>query len=425
MPKRRRTTTKRSTTARSSSDGLRFSKTEYLGDIIAHNLNANSTLDQFHIRTFKLNPGLEKMAPFGSQLAANFDEYSMSSCTFHFRSSVGEYATNGQLGKVLMCTQYNVQNPVFDDKVRMLDYSGANSGMITQDIIHHVDCSKAKGKFIRVNENSTVKDVRDYDFGNFSYALSGLSAEYANKSLGELWITYTVHLKRPKLFTGRGLAISQDLWAWGEYVKPIAEGTYMLGFESDSEPTANRLKGAANSIGTTITNTGTASDPSTTIHFPPGFAGFADITVNVRSQYITEAFNNGTFLTGTRVTYTGQVDEVMDMYGCSLPEDNVDEKPRGMITCKGARSQGGQVYTTFMLKLHVRIKAQIDDNENSVTLIHGQTYAGAETNYHVDQGQILISEYNSGMSYRQQNLGPSDYPVLVDSTGQITKLGFS
>lgn len=195
---------------------LTITHREYVRDVFGNEVGEN-----FKNRSLPINPGLEQTFPWLSQIAQNYEEYDLKQCIFSYRSTVSDVATtgtNGQIGTVIMATNYNPSNLPWANKNVMMQYDGAHSAKTTESQLQGVECDPKKlsatpGKYIRTNpvENNR-DDLKFYDHGLFQLASCGLPAEYSNATIGELWISYTVTLRKPKFFTALGLGISRDIF---------------------------------------------------------------------------------------------------------------------------------------------------------------------------------------------------------------------
>lgn len=169
-------------------------------------------------RPFELNPGLEKTFPWLSQIAQNFEEYQFEQLMFSYRSTVADVSSaSGQVGTVILSTNYNPSHLPFQDKGRMLEYSASVSAKTVENVVHGVECDPAKlsgssGKYVRATNLKQQDDIKEYDHGLFQLATANTPAGFADKSIGELWVSYTVKLRKPKLFTGRGDGISRVMY---------------------------------------------------------------------------------------------------------------------------------------------------------------------------------------------------------------------
>ena len=195
----------------SSPNIVTISHKEYVTDVFGP-----EGAGMFQNVTYPLNPGLAGTFPWLSQVAANYDEFTLKQCIFTFRSTVTDFvASNGQVGTVIMATQYNASDPPFISKQDMMEYDLAMSGKCSQSMMHGVECdprqlSMAVGKYTRAGPPPPGEDLKTYDHGVLNIGVSNIPAQFSNQALGELWVTYTVELRKPKFFVTRGLNILRD-----------------------------------------------------------------------------------------------------------------------------------------------------------------------------------------------------------------------
>lgn len=186
---------------------------EYVRDIFVQGSNQTP----FVVQTIPLNPGLPTAFPWLSQIAANYEEYSLVQCIYTFKSTIAQVAvSNGQQGQILLATQYKVTDVPFADKESMMMYAHSSSSMLSQSVYHGVECDPAKltnttgTKFLRSGELSLGVDKKEYDHGILNVAISNPPLTYLGQSAGELWVSYTVVLRKPKLGSLNGNSIPTD-----------------------------------------------------------------------------------------------------------------------------------------------------------------------------------------------------------------------
>jgi len=190
-----------------------ISHKEYVCDIFGP-----ETAGTFQNQTFGLNPALATTFPWLSQVAANYDEYTFVQMIFTFRSTVTDFvASNGQVGSVIMATQYNANDTPFTSKQDAMEYDGAVSGKCSEKILHGVECDPTKlsgspGKYTRSGPAPPGEDLKTYDAGTLNVSVSNTPSQFSNQALGELWVSYTVQLRKPKFFVTRGQNILRDVW---------------------------------------------------------------------------------------------------------------------------------------------------------------------------------------------------------------------
>lgn len=189
--------------------GIIISHREFIG-----NVYGPATGVGFKTKTYDINPGVETTFPWLSQLAANYEDYSVKQLIFSFKSTVSNFqTTTGVTGTVLSATQHDMYRPGFEDKSEIMQTFGSVSCKATDCQVAGVECDPKKMsgdpiRHIRVAELPTGRDPKEYDWGRFTLALADFPAELANANIGEIWVSYTVELLRPRVFTGQGNAIT-------------------------------------------------------------------------------------------------------------------------------------------------------------------------------------------------------------------------
>lgn len=189
--------------------GIVISHREFIGNIYGPSQGVG-----FKQQKYKINPGIEKTFPWLSQIAANYQDYSIKQLIFSFKSTVSNFqTTTGVTGTVLSVTQHDPYAKDYEDKSEIMQAFGSVSCKATDNQVAGVECDpkKLSGdpiRHVRVAGLPDNRDPKEYDWGEFVFALSDFPAELANANIGEIWVTYTVELLRPRVFTGLGNAIS-------------------------------------------------------------------------------------------------------------------------------------------------------------------------------------------------------------------------
>lgn len=366
---------------------LMITHREYIGDIFAP---PTATVSDFTVQSFPLNPGLEQTFPWLSQIAQNYEEYELEQCVFEFVSTVQDInSANGQVGTIITATQYNASRPDFTDKPAMAAYAHSVSGKSTDNQNHGVECDPSKlsgseGKFVRANPVMTGEDLKTYDHGRFQLATHNIPAAMAGGTLGELYVYYTVKLRKPKFFTGRGLGVNRWLAVYDRSIGGSADNRRCFGMD------AQRFYAMQNNIPVTMTSA--IIDGQTgghTITFPAYFGGRLRITGLVEGNDLS-----GNILDGdSDIIGGGNVDFISDIYAAG---DNQGDSPHYSVI-----SNDGVARRMFMISVNVSPVTNAVDN----TLLLRTRIVGGTVN----QSSIEISEYNT--------FGEEGAPVLVNQQG--------
>jgi len=201
-----------------ASDGVIIAHREFITDITGATNFTNLSLP--------INPGLATTFPWLAPVAANFEEYEMLGLVFEYRPSSGSAvsATSAALGVVVYATDYNVLAPNFATKQQMESYEFSNSTVPFQGMLHAVECAPQSNvlstQYVRSGSIPTGADQRMYDLGNFQYAVSGMQSSYV---VGELWASYHIKLKKPRIGSGLGFwsHITEGAAASGTAAAPL------------------------------------------------------------------------------------------------------------------------------------------------------------------------------------------------------------
>lgn len=375
-------------------DGVTFSKREYVSEIYGPRAGV-----PFQVQSFAINPGLEATFPWLSQVAQNYDEYDMHQCIFTFKSTTTESSNsdNGQVGTVIMTTNYNAAAANFQDKAEMQRYEGACSARLTETLLHGVECdpdklSGSRGNYIRNNPVVVGQDLKTYDHGKFQIAVANASSVYADVSLGELWVTYTVTLRKSKFYTALGLGITKDIFVSnGGEVLNITNSISIMGTDI--------LKGQQNNLGCLLTQV----TKGVQITFPASFRGYLKILLAMEGTgYVTTG--------GDPITArTGNVSYITDLYGGRTSQAAGEDKPSTFLYTSGVDGN------SLMWLLHIKVDIATGGINNTVTLTTALATATTLTQTYID-----ISEYNSGFSGKALNINQSDAPIWVNSSNVVT-----
>lgn len=358
-------------------DTLIISHREYLQDIFG------AATSQFSVDGWSLNPALIENFPYLSQIACNYEEYEFVQLVFEYKSTVDASAVNnssGSTGTLIMATNYNPSAPLFTNKEQMMQYHAANSGRVVEDHYHGVECDPNKnsgsaGKLTRTQPVLLNQDVKSFDLGVFQLAQVNIPSAFYNLQIGELWVSYTVKLRKPRLFSSLGCLIPENRWC------------------SNAAPTlTNLLSTSPLYMQQNTLNIGMVQTTNNlTFTFP-------DFTTGVfEFQFLADS-SNGFTTTNASVTTGGNVALYYDLLGTSTGTGNT---PHSIAWC----SSGYQLI--FICRL--RVNPVVGNTDNTLTF----TLTGTVT---MLQSQVIIRQVNPTLGASASN----SLPIYVTNQGQVT-----
>jgi len=241
--------------------------TEFIKDVYGNEAGVN-----FANTAIELNPGLTASFPFLSQIACNFEEYEFIQLLYCYKPKLSQNisSSDGQVGTILMTTDYNADDAIKQSKQQMMQTYGTSNGRVVDRILHGVECdpSKIKGdghKYIRVRGLESGKEKSDYDAGVTQIAVVSTPTELQNEVLGELYVSYRVVLRKPRVFSLYGFAMDRD-----EFILE----------DSNSNMTGCTVQaGKFNSIGCAVRGAGSGHIE---VIFPASFAGTVEVNYHKR-----------------------------------------------------------------------------------------------------------------------------------------------
>jgi hypothetical protein len=173
---------------------IRVTHKEFLGNIYGS--------PDFQFNTFPLNPGVSKTFPWLAGIARNYQQYHINGLIFQYvsTSAFALGSTNSALGKVMLATNYNAEDPPFDSTVQMMATQYSNYCRPADSIMHAIECSPSetpnKVYYIRTDISEDAKDLRLSDIGFTEVATEGMQS---TSEVGGLWISYDITLLKPIL----------------------------------------------------------------------------------------------------------------------------------------------------------------------------------------------------------------------------------
>lgn len=193
----------------------------------------------FSSTSLSVNPGLSGVFAWLSQIAANYDEYELRKCIFHYKPVISVASQSGAMGSIVIACNYNAGAPKFESFREMVEYEGAMETRICDPALFGIECDPKKGvsgshMFVRTGAVPPDEDIKTYDTGLFQIATSDINGtDYpAGTLLGHLYVEYKVMLGKPKLYAALGKAVLGDMFRCPLCSRPApmgglaANGTY-------------------------------------------------------------------------------------------------------------------------------------------------------------------------------------------------------
>lgn len=168
----------------------------------------------FEANVLDVNPGLSATFPWLAQLSALYERYSFDELVFYFKPLGSGFATNNQVGKVIICADYDSAEatPAQYRQAETMDPHA--DGMPFQCIELHLDPRRLnkEPKFIRLGPPPPSTDVKTYDAANVYFCASGTTNA---AEIGEIRVRYRVRLMNPRLPGVAAQVTPNNTLAWG------------------------------------------------------------------------------------------------------------------------------------------------------------------------------------------------------------------
>jgi len=413
-----------------------ISHKEYIADIYAPGVQGSSEVTPFAIQSWALNPGLQATFPFLSQIACNYDEYEFVQLMFYYRSTTTDIGTSttGQCGTVIMATNYNASSALYADKQQMLEAAHAHDCKVTEHMMHGVECDPSKvtlssEKFIRANPVIANEDKKTYDHGNFQIAVCNAPSGFNGLPIGELWVTYTVKLRKPKLFVTRGFDIDRDtfigstfapvstvmtaaLWAGADMTTFLRGQQNNIGCElmvAKKGADDNNINGSG-ADGTAAYNPGLVvakenASPAFVV-FPASYAGNCKVTLRIKGATTVGAmvdFASGRTVASVALPFAFSSRNISPIY-------DIYEANESVTTPSFYDVQS--LTTEYYLEIHLSVSPSTNGYDNIVQF----NTLGSSTD--LRGWSIDVEAYQPLMS-NAQSIDKNFRPIFVNSTNQV------
>lgn len=169
---------------------------EYIADVVS------GTPGSFNINAaFSLNPGLASSYPWLAPIASAYQEYTVRGMIYHYVPTSGESvaSTSTGLGSVIMATNYRSTATTYTSKTQMLNEFFSSDAKPSEPFCHPIECDPRENpynvQYVRTTGVPAGEDPKTYDLATVTIANQGYPT--AGVTLGELWVTYEVELRKP------------------------------------------------------------------------------------------------------------------------------------------------------------------------------------------------------------------------------------
>ncbi len=406
---------------------------EYICDVYAP-----APTQSFSPTEYPINPGMSKLFAWLSQIAINYEEYAIKQLIVTYKSTVADFASaSGQVGQVIMATQYNPTADPFGSKEEMMLYEGGMSCKTTEHMQHGIECDPAKlagneYKFVRVGHLPISEDLKEYDLGRLCMAITGTPSTYAGQIIGELWVSYTVVLRKPKVASGHAYNIKRDVAC----IKPQqfqGSGNYQL------PAWQNLLVGTRNSGICTFSIPKSVTTYDETLKYddllqtvPTAFLDTNNLTQQLIIQFADDfegcveiSFKSFSYsmLNSGQTYFTITSSDQVDLAGASpatifrfadIPASKDNSYSSNIWTHahlttdtfpqQGPDAQPAILHNSFHsneVLLHLRLQAPVGGKKNQVTIAYN-----VENNA-VGYWRCEVQQYNTFLSYTDNGRGPA------------------
>jgi hypothetical protein len=184
-----------------TSGGTRIAHREFIQDVRTGTYSGDST---FNIQSFPINPGLPFSFPYLANIALNYEEYVVHGMIFEFVSSTSPYNSSSAMGTYIMSMEYDAAALPFTNKPQMENSDFAMSARFDKCGMYGVECkSNVQNAYYVRYSNTTNLPLTTTDLGTFYFATQPAITFPENSVIGELWVTYDIEFRRPRISPAR------------------------------------------------------------------------------------------------------------------------------------------------------------------------------------------------------------------------------
>lgn len=265
----------------SISNGIRVRHTEYVTGISIANAGfiVDGTVNSSKVIRLALNPGDGETFPWLSQIAPNFEHYTINNITFSYEPTVSQY----YVGALLMSPELDPRDEAALQTRTLASYLNklhSTKSQVAKSAKLSLSLGMFSNKFVRSSHVSTHShgSLRHYDVGHVDVLLYNIDSS-GPSDFGEIKVSYDVVLMHPNLdYTGskshHHIATSVSCGGAATYGCPM--GDISIATSGDVEYIGNGTQGVRHSYEDGFTMVATATE-SNRLHFDEPFNGVLNL----------------------------------------------------------------------------------------------------------------------------------------------------
>jgi hypothetical protein len=169
----------------------RLRHTEFIGEVEAN--------DSFQVKSYALNPGLEKTFPWLYKQARGWQFYRFNKLTVRFVTR----SPSDTPGSVIYVIDYRSQDPKPETESQATNAYGSREGPVWRNLSQGLDLKTASlvTKWKQVRAATTSEDLINFDVGRLHVCTVGLDGTVApaQKAIGKLYLDFEVEFQTPEL----------------------------------------------------------------------------------------------------------------------------------------------------------------------------------------------------------------------------------
>ena len=358
---------------------------ESIMDIYAPEIALNAT-SPYSSQKIDVNPGLYSFSRKLQSIAKNYVQYEIKQLVFELRPLISESSVNnGLTGSIMMGVLYDALAEAPDNKDDFMDFSGAVSGKIHDNLNVGVECDPNKTKdteyLVRTGPVPLNRDVDEYDHCALMIATNNIPDDFSNQAIAELYVYYTIELRmwKPNRDMQKELVVCS--------APDTAHTNSPLAQFTAKTPIAYAQQ---NNIGCKY------SSPAAgryTVTFPANYSGCVELHVQVEGTSLV------TDTSTVSVSKTGNCDPLTNMFASAQSGDADSPHFYSFISNPA----------NLMLRTRFRIRSATGNTDNSITMILGTPTSGTVTQFSVEVTEFSPQNFTKGTS--------NPVPVFVDHKG--------